>query len=262
MLLTFDVGNTNITLGLYDGSQLTQSWRLETVHTRTADEYGLLVTQLLIQANLTPQVVTGAIIASVVPVLTRTIESTVRSVFTTPPMIVGPGLKTGMPILYDRPKDVGADRIVNGVAAYHRFSCACIVVDFGTATTFDSITEKGEYAGGAIAPGIGLSMDALFQRTAKLPRVDIARPEPGRVVGRSTVESIQSGVYFGYVGLVDGLVDRMRKEMDPENEGRAVKVLGTGGLAPIIAKDAQTIEVISEALTLEGLRLIYDLNCH
>ena len=256
MLLAFDIGNTNITLGLFEGDALARSWRLETVNTRTADEYSLLISQLLSQAQLNPKAVTGSIIASVVPVLTRTIEKTLRGLFGSAPMTVGPGLKTGMPVLYDRPKDVGADRIVNGVAAYHRFGTACIVVDFGTATTFDSITGKGEYAGGAIAPGIGLSMEALFRRTAKLPRVDIDRPS--RVAGRSTVESIQSGVYWGYVGLVDGVVDRMRAEMAPK--GRSVKVLATGGLAPIIAKDARSIEVVVEDLTLEGLQLIHALN--
>lgn len=253
MLLAFDVGNTNITLGLYDGATCVAGWRLETVHTRTDDEYGLLVRQLLAGEGFVPQQVAAVIVASVVPVLTGTIKGMCRRLFDAEPMVVGPGLKTGMPINYNPPNDVGADRIVNAVAAYARYHCACIVVDFGTATTFDSITARGEYAGGAIAPGISISMQALFAHAAKLPKVDIARPN--HVVGKSTVESIQAGVYFGYVGLVDGLVDRMRKEM-----GGEVRVIATGGLAPTIERDSRTIESVDEGLTLEGLRLIYELN--
>jgi len=254
MLLAFDVGNTNLTLGLYDGERRVHGWRLETVHTRTDDEYGLLVRQLLDGDGWSPKDVHAVIVASVVPVLTGTIEGMSRRLFGLDPMVVGPGLKTGMPIKYNPPKDVGADRIVNAVAAYARYQTACIVVDFGTATTFDSITSKGEYAGGAIAPGISISMQALFSHAAKLPKVDIARPPV--VVGKSTVESIQAGVYFGYVGLVDGLVERMRAEMHDDQ----VRVVATGGLAPIIERDSTTIEAVDEGLTLEGLRLIYELN--
>jgi type III pantothenate kinase len=254
MLLAVDVGNTNLTLGLYRGDRLERSWRIETVHTRTADEYGLIVRQFVAQAGFDPGGVDKVIIASVVPVLTRVVEQLSERVFGRRAVVVGPGIKTGMPILYDPPKDVGADRIVNGVAAYARFKTACIVVDFGTATTFDSITERGEYAGGAIAPGIAISMEALFRRAAKLPKVDIARPK--NVVGRSTVESMQAGIYYGYVALVDGLVRRMRAEMraDP------VKVLATGGLASLVAADSETIEQVDEGLTLEGLRLIDEMN--
>lgn len=254
MLLAFDVGNTNLTLGLYDGERRVHGWRLETVHTRTDDEYGLLVRQLLNGDGWAPKDVHAVIVASVVPVLTGTIEGMSRRLFGLDPMVVGPGLKTGMPIKYNPPKDVGADRIVNAVAAYARYKTACIVVDFGTATTFDSITSQGEYAGGAIAPGISISMQALFSHAAKLPKVDIARPPA--VVGKSTVESIQAGVYFGYVGLVDGLVQRMRVEMQDD----PVRVVATGGLAPIIERDSTTIEAVDEGLTLEGLRLIYELN--
>jgi type III pantothenate kinase len=253
MLFAVDIGNTNITLGLFDGPALVESFRLETVHARTADEYGLLVRALLETADRTPADITGVIIASVVPVLTGTFERMTDRLFSVSPLIVGPGLKTGMPVLYNPPKDVGADRIVNGVAAYERTKGACIVVDFGTATTFDSITAKGEYAGGAIAPGIKLAMEALFSRTAKLPKVDLARPE--RVVGRSTVESIQAGAYFGYVALVDGLVTRMRAEM-----GGPVAVLATGGLASVVAEDTTCIEAVDADLTLEGLRILYDRN--
>lgn len=254
MLLAFDVGNTNLTLGLYDGPKRVHGWRLETVHTRTDDEYGLLVRQLLSGDHFGPKDVHAVIVASVVPVLTGTITGMCRRLFGLDPMVVGPGLKTGVPIKYNPPKDVGADRIVNAVAAYARYRSACIVVDFGTATTFDSITGRGEYAGGAIAPGISISMQALFARAAKLPKVDLARPSS--VVGKSTVESIQSGVYFGYVGLVDGLVERMRAEMNED----PVHVVATGGLAPIIERDSKTIEAVDEGLTLEGLRLIYELN--
>lgn len=254
MLLAVDVGNTNLTLGLYDGERRVHGWRLETVHTRTDDEYGLLVRQMLAQDAVTPEGIEGVIVASVVPVLTGTIENMCRRLFGRAPMIVGPGLKTGVPIRYNPPKDVGADRIVNAVAAYARYRSACIVVDFGTATTFDSITGSGEYAGGAIAPGISISMRALFTHAAKLPKVDVARPPA--VVGKSTVESIQSGVFFGYVGLVDGLVTRMKAEMAEEE----IRVIATGGLAPVIFEDSSTIEEVDEGLTLEGLRLIYALN--
>jgi type III pantothenate kinase len=254
MLLAVDIGNTNVTLGLYRGADRLHGWRLETVHTRTDDEYGLLVRQLLAAEGLAPAAVESVIIASVVPVLTRTMESTARRLFGRAPMVVGPGLKTGMPVLYNPPKDVGADRIVNAVAAYHRHRCACIVVDFGTATTFDSVTARGEYAGGAIAPGIGVSLEALFRSAAKLPKVDFARPTS--VVGKSTVESIQSGAYFGYVALVDGLVRRMREEMNSE----PLRVIATGGLAPLLVRDTETIDEVDEDLTLDGLRLLHDLN--
>ena len=254
MLFAFDIGNTNLTLGLYDGDRLNHQWRLETVPTRTADEYSLLVRQLLNGADLTADDIDDVIVASVVPALTSTITAMTRRIFGRAPMVVGPGLRTGVPIRYNPPKDVGADRLVNALAAYHRCQCACIIVDFGTATTFDSVSPRGEYAGGAIATGIQISMNALFQNAAKLPKVDIERPP--NVVGRSTVESIQSGLYYGYASLVDGLVQRMRAEMatDP------IRVIATGELAPIIAQDARSIDEVDETLTLEGLRLIYALN--
>lgn len=254
MLLTIDVGNSNITIGLYSGSEIQRIWRLQTVHARTGDEYGLMMRQLIEHASFRIEKIEGVIVASVVPILTRTVEEFVRSHFDREPLVVGPGIKTGMPILYDPPKDVGADRIVNAVAAYKRFGTACIVVDFGTATTFDSVTERGEYAGGAIAPGIQISMEALFSRAAKLPKVDIQKPRA--VVGRNTVESMQSGIYFGYAGLVDGLVRRMRAEMKAD----PVRVVATGGLANVVARDSETIEAVDDALTLEGLRLIYEMN--
>ncbi len=253
MLLAFDVGNTNVTIGLYDGDRLIEAFRLETVHARTADEYGLLVRALLGGVGVEPAAIRGLILASVVPVVTGTIEKMIRKLFGQEPLIVGPGIKTGMPVLYNPPKDVGADRIVNGIAAFERTRSACIVVDFGTATTFDSITGRGEYAGGAIAPGLNLAMDALFSRTAKLPKVDVARPE--HVVGKSTVESIQSGCYFGYAALVDGLVSRMKKEMS-----EPIRVIATGGLATVIAKEAAAIQEVDENLTLDGLRILYERN--
>lgn len=250
MLLAVDVGNTNITLGLYDGAALRDSWRLQTDPQRTPDEYELLLRGLLQARGHAPGTVDRVIMASVVPVLTPTLASMLRRICGQEPLVVGPGTKTGITVRYSPPSDVGADRVVNAVAAFARYQTACVVVDFGTATTFDCISSRGEYLGGAIAPGVGLSMGALFQRTAKLPKVDVAKP--ARVVGRSTVESIQSGAFFGYVGLVDGLVARIVAEMDePE-----VRVVATGGLAPTIAADSATIHEVDEHLTLEGLRLI------
>ena len=255
MLLALDLGNTNLTFGLYgQAGELLDSWRLETVHRRTEDEYALLVRQLLELDGYRTGDVDALILASVVPILTPTVVGLCRRLFQASPLVVGPGIRTGISVRYDPPKDVGADRIVNAVAAYARFGSACIVVDFGTATTLDSVLSDGTYAGGAIAPGIQGSMSALFARAAKLPKVDLDRPE--RVIGRTTVESIQAGVYYGYVSLVDGLVERFRAEM----ELSPVRVIATGGLAPVLARDSTTIEVVDENLTLDGLRRIYELN--
>lgn len=251
MLLALDLGNSNLVIGVYDGPQLIHSWRLETVHTRTEDEYGLMIRQLFAFTNLKPEKVESIVLASVVPILTHTFVKLCHKVFNITPLVVGPGTKTGMPIRYDPPKDVGADRIVNAIAAYTRFACACIIVDFGTATTIDTVLEDGTYAGGAIVPGIHVSMNALLSRAAKLPKVDFGRPE--RATGRNTMESIQSGTYFGHAAMVDGLVTRIRSEL----EASTVRVIATGGLAQAIAQDAHTIEVVDEYLTLEGLRLIY-----
>lgn len=254
MLLAIDIGNTHITLGLYAGDSIERVWRLETVATRTEDEYGLTVVRLVEQAGLVRADVDSAMIASVVPTLTQPFVALVEQCFSVSACVVGPGLKTGVSVLYDPPRDVGADRIVNAVAAYHRFRSACIVVDFGTATTLDSVTARGAYAGGAIVPGVLVSMQALFDRTAKLPRVDLARPS--RVVGKSTAESIQSGVYFGYAALVDGLVRRIKQEMKDD----PVRVVATGGLAPVLAEATETIETVDATLTLEGLRLLHIMN--
>ena len=254
MLLAVDVGNTNITFGLYDGEDLKNNWRLESIRTRTTDEYFILVVELLKAAGTRRDEITGSIMASVVPPLSRTIETMLTRLLSTPPLVVGPGIKTGISVRYNLPQDVGADRIVNAVAAFQRFQSACIVVDFGTATTFDVISARGDYLGGAICPGIELSLEALAQRAARLPRVDFAKPP--HAIGRSTVESIQAGAFYGYAALVDGMVARIRKELEPDT----ARVVGTGGLAPLIAQDTTTIEEVYPELTLRGLRLIYTMN--
>jgi type III pantothenate kinase len=254
VLLAIDVGNTNVTLGLFEGERLAESWRLQTVTARTEDEYAHLVRHLLLDSGFTLSRVDALILASVVPALTSTIRSMCDRLFGRRPLEVGPGLRTGVAIHYEPPTDVGADRILNAVAAHHRYRGPCVVVDFGTATTFDCIDGAGGYVGGIIAPGLDLAVAALAQRAAKLPKVDIARP--AHAIGRSTVESIQSGAFFGYAALVDGLVNRIRGEM---NAPRA-RVVATGGLASTIATASDTIEEVLPDLTLDGLRLIHDLN--
>ena len=253
MLLAIDVGNTNTVLGVFEGAALRQHWRVETSHVRTSDEWGILTRQLFAAASLDPARVDAVAISSVVPPLAQALEQMAQRYFGRKPLFVGPGVKTGMPILYDNPREVGADRVVNAVAAWQRWKCGLVVVDFGTATTFDAISPKGEYLGGAICPGIAISMEALFRHAARLPRVEFARPP--QVVGRNTVHSMQSGLVYGYVGLVDGLCARMQEEL-----GFPTKVVATGGLAPLLAGVSRTISEVDEHLTLEGLRLVHELN--
>ena len=254
MLLAIDIGNTNITLGLYRDAELLQAWRLATMHDRMPDEYGLQLLGLLELSGLKRDDLKSVALASVVPPLTSNFQQVCRSYLDIDPFVVDAGVKTGLQIRYEDPKNaLGADRVVDAVAVLHFHGGPACVVDFGTATTFDAISVDGEYLGGAIAPGVGISADALFQRTSKLPRVDIARPPS--VIGRNTVHAIQSGLLYGYVSLVEGMVERFRAEL-----GQEMKVIGTGGLAPLIAEETKAIEILAPWLTLDGLRLVWELN--
>ncbi len=253
LLLTIDAGNTNTTLGLHEGPSQRALWRLTTRREQTADEYGILVRNLFAASSVDPSAIEGVAIASVVPPLTPVLVELSRAYLRVDPLVVEPGVNTGMPILYEPQGDVGADRIVNGVAAFAAFGGPVVVVDFGTATTFDVVTKNGEYMGGVICPGIGISADALFQRAARLPRVDIRNP--GRVIGRSTVGSMQSGLYYGYAEMVQGIIGRIRAEL-----GEPMRVVATGGLAESLAPDIPAIESVDPALTLTGLRLIWERN--
>jgi len=253
MLLTIDVGNTNITLGLYEGEVLGPRWRISTKHDRMPDEFGFQFYGLLSHAGFSPDDLHGICMASVVPPLTGKIVEACQDYLYIDPLVVDAGVKTGISILYENPKSVGADRIVDAAAVLHFYGSPACVVDFGTATTFDAITKDGAYLGGAIAPGIGISADALFEKAAKLPRVDLQRPPSA--IGRNTAHSMQSGLLFGYVGLVEGMVARFREELGP-----SMQVIGTGGLAEIIARETRVLEHIAPWLTLDGLRLIWDMN--
>jgi type III pantothenate kinase len=251
MLLVIDIGNTNTSLGVFDGENLVANWRLTTARERTGDEWGVHTRNLFALAGLDFKSIDAIAIASVVPPLNFTLKRMAEVYFQVTPLFVDHTIETGVPILYQPPSDMGADRIVDAVAAIHKYGAPCIVVDFGTATTFDAINAKGEYLGGVITPGITISSDALFERAAKLPRVEIKRPE--KVIGSATVEAMQSGLYYGYVGLVDDILRRMIAEL-----GGSPRVIATGGLAPLIAKGSQYVETVDETLTLEGLRLVYE----
>jgi len=253
MLLTIDIGNTNLTLGLYEGEKLGARWRLATNYERMPDEYGLQILGLLQHSGCSIQQLNGICLASVSPPITTRILQACEMYLGQSPLLIDHKVKTGIPILYDPPSAVGADRIVDAVAVKTLYSIPACVVDFGTATTFDAINAKGEYLGGAISPGIGISADALFSRTAKLPRVDIL--SPGSVIGRNTVEAMQSGLLIGYVAMVEGMVNRFRKEL-----GDDMKVIATGGLAELVSKETSSIDVLAPWLTLDGLRILWEMN--
>ncbi|HEV3058675.1 MAG TPA: type III pantothenate kinase [Vicinamibacterales bacterium] len=257
MLLAIDVGNTNMVLGVFDGASLVQGWRLQTLRERTSDELGLLVDGLFAHSHIERVQIRGVVLGSVVPPLTGTVLTMTDRYFGVPTLNIEPGVETGMPILYENPAEVGADRIVNGVGAWERFGRGqarpMIVVDFGTATTFDAISANGEYLGGAICPGVQISADALFQRAARLPRIDVRKP--AQIVGRTTVGAMESGLFYGYVGMVEGLVKRMADEL-----GGHVVCVATGGLASVIAPETSLIHHVDPDLTLHGLRLVWERN--
>ncbi|MBM3144810.1 MAG: type III pantothenate kinase [Chloroflexi bacterium] len=253
MLLTIDVGNTNITLGLYDGETLGPRWRLATNHERMPDEYGFQIVGLIEHGCCSPDQITGVCMASVVPPLTTKIAQACRDYIGHDPLVIDAGVRTGVRILYENPRSVGADRIVDAAAVQKLYGGPACVVDFGTGTTFDAISVEGDYLGGAIAPGISIAAEALFSRAAKLPRVDLDRPPS--VIGRNTTHAMQSGLLFGYVGLVEGMVARFRKEL-----GSQMKTIATGGLAEIIARETDVIEILAPWLTLDGLRIVWELN--
>ena len=250
MLLVVDVGNTYTVLGLFDGDQLVHDWRIRTVVDHTVDEYGMLIYNLYKTSRISSRKIQDIIISCVVPPMLNILEPLCQKYFNLKPLIVGPGVKTGMPIYYDNPREVGADRIVNAVAGYEKYKKDLIIVDFGTATTFDYVSEKGEYMGGCISPGIMISSDALFERAAKLPRVELSKPKS--IVAKDTVSSMQAGIMYGYAGLVDGICDRIKAEVKSNT-----LVVATGGLAKIVAPETKSIDVVDEMLTLEGLRIIY-----
>jgi type III pantothenate kinase len=253
MLLALDIGNTTVAIGLFKDKTLTHHWRVRSDRDKTGDEYGIILRNLLASAGLDPAAVKAVIVSSVVPPLTPIFQTLSHDLFRLKALVVGPGLRTGMPILYEAPLEVGADRVAAAVAAYEKIGGPCIVLDFGTATTFDAVSAKGEYLGGAIAPGIQISAEALYLKTAKLPRIEIKKP--AKAVGKTTVASMQSGLYFGYVGLVHNIIGEIRKEL-----GEEAKVIATGGFGDQISAELKTITAYEPNLVLEGLRIIYERN--
>lgn len=251
MLLAIDIGNTSIAVGIFQGKRLIRHWKIKTEREKTCDEYGITLLNLFSFAGPEKTKVKSAILSSVVPPLTPVFQELCQSLFRIKPLVVGPGLKTGMAILYENPLEVGADRVVAAVAAFERHGGPCIVVDFGTATTFDAVSSKGEYLGGAIAPGIQISAEALYLKTAKLPRIEIKKPK--RAVGRTTVSSMQSGLYFGYIGLVSNIIEEIKREL-----GKQAHVISTGGFAAQISHEIESIDFHEPALTLEGLRILHE----
>lgn len=253
MLLAIDIGNTNLTIGLYEGQALTWHWRLATDHARMPDEYGLQLLGLLTHAGHTPRDLTGIALASVVPNLTGRVTQACREYLKTTPLVVDAGVKTGIRIRYEDPRAVGADRVADAAAVMRLHGGPACIIDFGTATTFNALTKEGDYLGGAITAGVNLAAEALFTRAAKLPRIDLQRPPS--VIGRNTVHAMQSGLLFGYVSMVEGMVERFRAELGPE-----MKVIATGGLAEVVAKETKVIQLTSPWLTLDGLRIIWEMN--